>query len=75
MLEQGFGVLDPQALGEALWCGPRPALEEPLEVKRAQIGARGDIAQRGLVSIVRFDEVDAGFDALEISCVHSSESM
>jgi hypothetical protein len=68
-------VFDPQALNEAFWSGPRPLLEEPLEVKRAQIRACRDIAQRRLVSIVCLDEVDAGFDALEVECIHGLDSM
>ena len=75
MFEQRFCVFDSQALNEAFRSGPRPPLEEPLEVKRAQLRARRDIAQQRLVSIVCFDEVDAGLDALVVSCVHGSESM
>ncbi len=75
MFEQRLRVFDPQALNEAFRSGSRPLLEEPLEVKRAQIRTRRDIAQRRLVSIVCLDEVDAGFDALEVECIHGSESM
>jgi hypothetical protein len=66
VFEQRLRVFDPQALNEAFRSGSRPLFEEPFEVERAQVRAGRDVAQRRLVSIVSFDEVDAGLDALEV---------
>jgi hypothetical protein len=55
-----------EALQKILGRDPRPAAEQPVKVRFAQAARGRQIAQRGLVGVVRIQIPDDGGDAVEI---------